>query len=364
MVGRDERDGGVRGLPGRRWLVGLAALVCVVVLVVGQWRAPGPQTQSPTQSAIFQRSTAPIDWGVSPPVASVAEPPPLRVGAYITNISNIDLLDDQFSVEMLLWTEWGGAPEADPSNNLMILNGIYDGDIQRFERVSHERTATGSWNLYRVRSAVVKRWRLQRYPFDDQILHIQIGLDDPLQTVNLDVVDQQALMVSPGLLLPGWTLKTPGAYASSVSLMSDLGRSRADGEVIRRQPAVSLDLPIQRRSLLYVAPDFLGYMLAVGLCFMSLLITHSRDDLILAAVVSAGGNFVFIAGKLPVTAMAGFIGNLQLIIFLGILYVVAADELIDQHLLNVNDRLSRVLRVLLLPSYVAMTLIGVSWIIP
>ena len=364
MVGRDERDGGVRGLPGRRWLVGLAALVCVVVLVVGQWRAPGPQTQSPTQSAIFQRSTAPIDWGVSPPVASVAEPPPLRVGAYITNISNIDLLDDQFSVEMLLWTEWGGAPEADPSNNLMILNGIYDGDIQRFERVSHERTATGSWNLYRVRSAVVKRWRLQRYPFDDQILHIQIGLDDPLQTVNLDVVDQQALMVSPGLLLPGWTLKTPGAYASSVSLMSDLGRSRADGEVIRRQPAVSLDLPIQRRSLLYVAPDFLGYMLAVGLCFMSLLITHSRDDLILAAVVSAGGNFVFIAGKLPVTAMAGFIGNLQLIIFLGILYVVAADELIDQHLLNVNDRLSRVLRVLLLPSYVAMTLIGVFWIIP
>ena len=297
-------------------------------------------------------------------MASAPEPPPLRVGAYITNISNIDLLDDQFSVEMLLWTEWGGDPEADPSNNLMILNGIYDGDIQRFERVSHERTARGSWNLYRVRSAVVKRWRLQRYPFDDQVLHIQIGLDDPLQTVNLDVVDQEALMVSPGFLLPGWSLKPVGAYASSVSLMSDLGRPLADGEVIRRQPAVSLDVPIQRRSLLYVAPDFLGYMLAVGLCFMSLLITHSRDDLILAAVVSAGGNFVFIAGKLPVTAMAGFIGNLQLIIFLGILYVVAADELIDQHLLNVNDRLSRVLRVLLLPSYVAMTLIGVSWIIP
>ena len=56
-----------------------------------------------------------------------------------------------------------------------------------------------------------------------------------------------------------------------------------------RPAAVSLDLPIQRRSLLFVAPDFLGYMLAVGLCFMSLLITHSRDDLILAAVVSAAG---------------------------------------------------------------------------
>ena len=121
---------------------------------------------------------------------------------------------------------------------------------------------------------------------------------------------------------------------------------------------------MKRRSLLFVAPDFLGYMLAVGLCCMSLLITHSRDDLILAAVVSAGGNYVFIAGKLPVTAMTGFIGNLQLIIFLGILYVVAADELIDVQLVNINARFAQWLRVMLLPSYVGMTLLGIGWIIP
>jgi len=95
-----------------------------------------------------------------------------------------------------------------------------------------------------------------------------------------------------------------------------------------------------------------------------LLITHSRDDLILAAVVSAGGNFVYIAGKLPVTAMAGFIGNLQLIIFLGILYVVAADELIDSHLIVLNERVSQLLRVLLLPSYVGITLLAIFMIIP
>ena len=331
------------------------ALACLLTLSFAQlgWGAKA-EVQRP----------APIDWG-SPPLAVPApEGPPLRIGAYITNISNIDLLEDQFSVEMLLWTTWGGDPQEDPSDDLMILNGIYDGDIQRFERVSREQSAAGSWNLYRVRSAVVKRWRLQRYPFDDQILHIQIGLDDPLVPVNLDVVDQDPFVVSPGLVLPGWMLKQPGAYASSVSLMSDLGRPLMDGEVIRRQPAVSLDVLIQRRSLLFVAPDFLGYLLAIGLCCMSLLITHSRDDLILAAVVSAGGNFVFIAGKLPVTAMAGFIGNLQLIIFLGILYVVAADELIDSHLIVLNERVSQVLRVLLLPSYVGITLLGILMIIP
>ena len=210
----------------------------------------------------------------------------------------------------------------------------------------------------------MKRWRLQRYPFDDQILHVQIGLDDPLQQVNLDVTDQEGVVVTPGLLLPGWSLKEPSAYASSISLMSDLGREPAPGVVIRRQPTVSVDLPIQRKSLLFVAPDFLGYMLAVALCCMSLLITHSRDDLILAAVVSAGGNYVFIAEKLPVSAMTGFIGNLQLIIFLGILYVVAADELIDNHLSLYNQRFSLLLRIMLLPSYVGITLLATALIIP
>ena len=62
--------------------------------------------------------------------------------------------------------------------------------------------------------------------------------------------------------------------------------------------------------------------------------------------------------------MAGFIGNLQLIIFLGILYVVAADESIDSHLIVLNERVSQVLRVLLLPSYVGITLLAIFMIIP
>ena len=62
--------------------------------------------------------------------------------------------------------------------------------------------------------------------------------------------------------------------------------------------------------------------------------------------------------------MAGFIGNLQLIMFLGILYVIAADELIDSHLIVLNERVSQVMRVLLLPSYVGITLLAIFMIIP
>ena len=340
----------------------LVVVACGLVLSTGWWRMVQPADQLPPQ--LPKAELAAIDWGTAErPPAAVAMPA-LRVGAYATNISDINLLQDQFSVELLVWTRWQGDPADDPSDQLNVLNGIHDGDVQRFDRVRRDQLNGEVWSLYKVRSAIVKRWRLQRYPFDAQMLHVQIGLEDPLQAVNLDVVDQAPFVISPGLLLPGWLIKDPNAYASSVSLMSDLGRPPAPGVAVRRQPTVSFDLPIQRRSLLFVAPDFLGYMLAVGLCCMSLLITRSRDDLILAAVVSAGGNYVFIAGQLPVTAMTGFIGNLQLIIFLGILYVVAADEIIDNHLSNYSARISKWMRVLLLPSYVGITIFGIALIIP
>ena len=346
----------------RRWLLLGVLLALVLAVVLPRVRLPAPQ-----DVVWVEEAGEPIRWPKGAPHASdhsLAASDQLKVGVYATNISNINLLDDQFSIELLLWTFWEGAPDRNPSDQLRLLNGIYDGDIQRFQRVRQEQRPQGLWTLYRVRSAVVKRWHLQRYPFDDQVLLLQFGLEDPLEPVRLNVVEDQPFVISPGLLLPGWRLKEESAYASSLSLMSDLGIPPATGLTVRRQPTVSFTLPIQRRSLLFVAPDFLGYMLAVGLCCMSLMITRSRDDLILAAVVSAGGNYVFIAGKLPVTAMTGFIGNLQLIVFLGILYVVAADEIIDHHLRSYSKPVSNVLKVVLLPSYLAITFLGIALIIP
>jgi hypothetical protein len=62
--------------------------------------------------------------------------------------------------------------------------------------------------------------------------------------------------------------------------------------------------------------------------------------------------------------MAGFIGNLQIIIFFGILYVIAIDELLNEHLIHWTSRSATLLRISLLPSYLGLTLLGVALIIP
>jgi len=72
-----------------------------------------------------------------------------------------------------------------------------------------------------------------------------------------------------------------------------------------------------RQASLYLVPDFPNYMLAIGF--------------ILAAMVSAAGNYVLLVGILPVGAMAGFISQLQFVILGGILHVVGTDEVSDHH---------------------------------
>lgn len=346
-----------------RWLIPLVTTVLAIVFFSqSMLRQPPPR---PSSSEV---SPAQINWErLSEALIDVPEPRSdpeelLQVGGYVTNLSDLDLLENRYSIELLLWTLWSGEPELNPSDTLSIVNGIYDGDIQRFERVRQEVRANGDiWTLYRVRTQAVQRWRLERYPFDSQSLRLEIGFSDPFQDARIDLFPSNSFSLNPGLILPGWLIQDVQAYPSKVALMSGLGY----GEMpIIRQQTVIFEMFINRISLLWFTPDFLGYILAVGLCCMSLLISRSRDDLILAAVVSAGGNYVFIAGKLPVTAMSGFIGNLQIIIFVGILYVVAADELIDHHLSRYSQRISSLLRLGLLPSYLAFTLFGVYLIIP
>ena len=91
-------------------------LALVTSLLVSMWRAPAP-----LQPELVIDQQEQISW----PARTQMEinnggesQSRLKVGAYVTNISDFDLLDDQFPIELLLWTLWDGAAEANPSDHL------------------------------------------------------------------------------------------------------------------------------------------------------------------------------------------------------------------------------------------------------
>lgn len=352
----------------RARLLSLVALGLALLLASAGWARFRPDGVAPRLTTSGVSSTSVAALALPLPAASLPAEPPgpgvLQLGAYLTVIDDINLLANQFGAEFFLWTRWSGPADRNPSDRLAVLNAPSDNDIDRFELLERRQLGNVSWSLYKVRCRVAMPWRLQNYPFDRHNLPIRIGFANPFhQSVVFDV-DKVGSAIDPEFLLYDWKISGLQIDASAWSLRSQFGLPLQDSNAIAIQPVVDLSVLIRRRSELALVSSFLGDFLAVVLCILALIIRHSRDDLVLGSIFSAAGNSVFLAQLLPVSALSGFAGQIQIIIYLGIVYVVIADELLDRIFTGATESVVKVLRPLLLPSYVLSTAIAIYLITP
>ena len=352
----------------RAGLLSLVALGLALLLASAGWTRLRPEGVGPRMTTSSTSYTYVASLAPPPPADSLpAEPPELGVlqlGAYLTVIDDINLLANQFGAEFFLWTRWSGPTDSNPSDRLAVLNAPSDNDIDRFELLERRQLGKVIWSLYKVRCRVAMPWRLQNYPFDRHNLQMRIGFANPFQQDVTFSVDKVGSSIDPEFLLYDWKVSALQIDSSAWSLRSQFGLQLPDTDGIAIQPVVDLSVAISRRSELALVSSFLGDFLAILLCILALIIRHSRDDLILGAIFSAAGNSVFLAQLLPVSALSGFAGQIQIIIYLGIVYVVIADELLDRIFPNSTQRIVKVLRPLLLPSYVLATVLAIYWITP
>ena len=164
-----------------RWWIALVAAAFALTLVLGLWRS----SQMPSPEAEPSNAPAAIDWGTVMADPAPAAEPLLQVGAYITNISDIDLREDQFPSNCCCGPSGMGIRIRTPviscassTASTTVISSASSGSAGSDGRLAGACTRCGHRG---------KRWRLQRYPFDDQLLHVEIGLMT-LQPVNLDLV--------------------------------------------------------------------------------------------------------------------------------------------------------------------------------
>ena len=357
----------------QRKLRPIAAIALLAFLLVATpWAGESAQTGSridggPPRSLEQQIAPQACPPGTTCDMSPKSVTKQLMAGAYITMLDDFNLLDNNLSVEFFFWTRWHGSEETNPSDRLAVLNGPSNNDIDRFELLDRKIEAGNEWRLYKVRSRIAMPWRLQSYPFDRHLIHIRIGPNNPLAGDFVIVPDRAPSAIDPELILYDWSIGKLSAETSAWSLKSNLGswpEAALGKQQIAVVPTFELNIPLARRSELALLSSFLGDFLAIGLCMLSLIIPHSRDDLILGAVFSAAGNSIFLAQLLPISALSGFTGSIQLIIYLGILYVIIADELLDRAFRGAAERFLHVMRPMLLPSYVLGTLFAIYRVIP
>lgn len=341
----------------KRSILPLLFCVCIVSFATQGWsRLEGSKAG---ETVLVQRPVM-----VAAIEESNPEPGTLQVGAYVTVIDDLNLLSNQFGAEFFLWTRWSGATDENPSARLAVLNAPSNNDVDRFELLEQRRLGDSQWSLYKVRCRVSIPWSLEDYPFDKHKLLIRLGMNNPLISDITYAVDKSESAVDPGFFLYDWSISPMQIDASSLSLRTNLGLPQPNHLEVSIRPVIDIVIPIQRRSELSLLSSFLGDFLAIGLCVLALLIRQSRDDLILGAVFAAAGTSVFLAGMLPVSALAGFAGQFQVIIYVGIVYVIIADELLDRVFSVDSERVISRLRPWLLPSYLIGTILGIYLITP
>ena len=338
----------------------LLLLFCCVVIV--SWAAGGWAQLDGSSNKRMSLDSPPTD--ISASTQALPEAGTLEVGAYVTVIDDLNLLSNQFGAEFFLWTRWLGTSADNPSDRLAVLNAPSNNDIDRFQLLDQKQLGDVQWRLYKVRCRVSIPWRLQAYPFDRHKLLIRLGMDNPLVANVAYVADKMGSAVDPEFLMYDWSISPLRIDVSGLSLRSRFGLPDAHSLAVSVRPVIDLAIPIQRRSQLTLVSSFLGDFLAIGLCILALVIRESRDDLILGAVFAAAGTSVFLAQMLPVSALAGFAGQFQVIIYVGIVYVVIADELLDRVFSAASERIISRMRPWLLPSYVIGTVSAIYLITP
>jgi hypothetical protein len=349
-------------LPGRRRF--LVLIVCILALAAV--RVPGPMPTLAADQAppipLAQDKTQALSS--TPASATVLPTGTLQMGLYVTAIDEIDLLGNSFNAQFYLSTLWSKAGGDNPSGSLEVLNAIHHSDIGRFELISNRMYGELEWRLYAVRSKIINPWILTNYPFDSQLLRIRIGMANPIDGSLRFSVDRLNSYVHPELILYDWQMGALDLVSGSVSIVGNLGMPDRVNGAVYQGPVVNGLIEMRRRGHLEFIPSFLGYFLAIGLCVLALGISRSRDDLILGAVVSAAANSVYLAEILPVSALGGFSGQIQVIIYVGILYAATADELIDHVPQAWNLQLKTALKLSLLPIYLLGTVVAIYAIVP
>lgn len=100
----------------------------------------------------------------------LASPPKVYAGVYLHDVARFDQKQGVFDVDAEVWAKWLG--DFDP-DQLVIANGA------QLERTELSKEQDGAWRSarWRVRGTLRGEFPLQSFPFDEQMLGVELALD-------------------------------------------------------------------------------------------------------------------------------------------------------------------------------------------
>ena len=179
-----------------------------------------------------------LEPGAAAPATRVEH---LRIGAYLTGLGELDPARRSFNASFWVWNV-GGADAVDSLNNLEFPNAI------KFEspNADSQTTPQGIWSSRKIVGSFRHGWDLRRFPFDRQLLRIEMEEVARDASHLLYVADTANSSFDPEVQLPGWRLRSAKLVAGLKPYSTSFGDPRLQPGMKSAYARAELQLLLER----------------------------------------------------------------------------------------------------------------------
>ena len=204
--------------------IGLSiGLTLTLVLALGSAgpAAAAAQPASPlpvTPLAASPQAAPPV---AAPPLAQAGGPEKLRIGAYLTSLGDFDPAKKSFSAAFWVWS-------VGPLDGVKSLDQLEFPNAIKVESPNalQETTAQGIWSQRKIVGSFRHGWNLRRFPFDRQLLRIEMEEAERDTASLVYVPDTANSSFDPEVNLSGWRILSTQLVTDSKQYHTSFGDPR------------------------------------------------------------------------------------------------------------------------------------------
>lgn len=255
-------------------------------------------------------------------------------GVYVTDLFNIDLSNSAYSVVFWAWWDY-------PSKKIIPQSSV---DLEyaiekRTDFKSEDMVGTSSVSQNKFTAKISNRFSTVDFPFDKQTLVLKLK-DANLPLSELKFIPDTTNSGIGKQHLDDWIVTDFRIKSETKTIHSNLGLPTNNHSMLFSNITAYIDLKRSSFSLLFT--HFIGFFIAIILCFVTFFDITNRVHYVLGSIFSAIGNKLSLDSMLPLQTQISFRDKIQLltffiIIFTVILATIARQALESGHIKRLNQ---------------------------
>jgi len=125
----------------------------------------------------------------------------VHIGAYIINITEINLIDQKFNAEFYIWFRWKGK-DYNPIDHYTIVNGVIK---EKVDKYIEEKENEEFYGYEKIQAQIYENFKMDDFPFDAHILEIKIEDSNEIELIKF-IPDIKNSQISSDIDFGGWGL--------------------------------------------------------------------------------------------------------------------------------------------------------------